>query len=326
MHQTMTLAACPFGMLSVLFALTPLSVIASAADVAGNDPAAVLQFTSVTGAGGVPLNVVSAGDPSNPSILLVHGIGQSYVSWENQLRSPLTDHFFVVAYDLRGHGNSGKPWNKEAYQDYRQWAGDVQAVIAAMRLDHPVLVGWSYGTLVVADYLRAYGSSGLRGIVLTGAYGGLTPPPAPAPAQGALAAHMALMRKQQGSSNIEDNIAAAANFSRFLTGRELPADYYLRATRISMMLPGYARRWMFDRPLANADLVAKITVPLLVTVGGKDPSTPEKDARDLAAKVPGARLSLYPESGHSPFAEEPDRYTRELAEFARLRVTNLRAN
>jgi pimeloyl-ACP methyl ester carboxylesterase len=326
MQKTLTRAACRSGALSIMLALAPLFVIAAAAEVANNAPAAALQFTTVTGTGGVPLNVVSAGDPANPSILLVHGIGQSYVSWENQLRAPLTDHFFVVAYDLRGHGNSGKPWNKESYQDYRMWAGDVQAVIAAMKLDHPVLVGWSYGSLVVADYLRAYGASGLRGIVLTGAYGGLTPPPAAAPAQAGVAARMELMRKQQGSGNIEDNIAAAANFSRMLTGHELPAAYYARATQISMMLPGYARRWMFDRPLANADVVAKITVPLLITVGGKDTSTPEKDARDLVAKVPGARISLYPDSGHSPFAEEPERYTRELAEFASVRVTKPRAN
>jgi non-heme chloroperoxidase len=279
--------------------------------------AAALTFTVVQGAGGVPLNVVAAGDPKKPAILLVHGIGQSYVSWEHQLRAPLTDQFYVVAYDLRGHGNSGKPWNKVAYQDYRMWAGDVQAVIIAMKLDRPVLVGWSYGTLVVADYLRAYGAAGLRGIVLTGAYGGLTPPPAPQPANAELTTRMALLRKQQASSDIEDNINAATTFSRFLTGHELPAAYYARATQISMMLPGYARRWMFDRSLANADVVQKITVPLLVIVGGKDPSTPEKDARDLVAKVPNARISLYPESGHSPFAEEPERYTRELTEFAR---------
>ena len=317
MQKALTLAARLCGQLSILFALAPLPVIVVAADVAANPPAAELHFASVAGAGGVPLNVVSAGDPAKPSILLIHGIGQSYVSWENQLRSPLTDRYFVVAFDLRGHGNSGKPWNKEAYQDYRQWAGDVQAIIAAMHLDHPVLVGWSYGTLVVADYLRTYGTTGLRGIVLTGAYGGLTPRPASAANASATASRMELLRKQQGSGNIEDNIAAAANFSRLLTGHELPADYYLRATEVSMMLPGYARRWMFDRPLVNTDLIAKITVPLLITVGGKDPSTPEKDARDLAAKVPGTRVSLYPESGHSPFAEEPARYSRELAEFAR---------
>ncbi len=304
-------------------AAVPPANQAATANVASSESAAALRFSTITGAGGVPLNVVTAGDPSKPSILLVHGIGQSYVSWENQLRAPLTNQFYVVAYDLRGHGNSGKPWDQKAYQDYRQWAGDVQAVIKAMHLDHPVLVGWSYGSLVVADYLRVYGAGGLRGIVLTGAYGGLTPPPAPAPAsalQSGAATRMALMRKQQGGGNIEDNIAAAATFSHLLTGHELAADYYIRATEISMMLPGYARKWMFDRPLANADLIPKITVPLLVTVGGKDSSTPEKDARDLVAKVPGARISLYPESGHSPFAEEPERYTRELAEFAQLKA------
>jgi len=154
---------------------------AAARTADGAAPASALTLTVVEGAGGVPLNVVTAGDKSKPPILLVHGIGQSYVSWENQLKPPLTDEFYVVAFDLRGHGNSGKPWGKEAYTDYRNYAGDVQAVIKATGIDRPVLSGWSYGTLIVGDYLRAYGASGLRGIVLTGAYGGFTPPPAPAP-------------------------------------------------------------------------------------------------------------------------------------------------
>ena len=274
-----------------------------------------LAFTVVEGAGGVPLNVVTAGDRSRPPILLVHGIGQSYVSWENQLRAPLTDEFYVVAFDLRGHGNSGKPWNKDAYQDYRNYAGDVQAVIKATGIDRPVLVGWSYGTLIVSDYLRVHGASGLRGIVLVGAYGGLTPPPAPAPA--AMAETMARNRERQLSGNLEDNIAAARGGIRFLTAHEMTPAYWERATQLALMLPPYARRHMFDRPLANMDQIPKITVPLLVNVGGKDISTPEKDARELVAKVKGAQISLYPASGHSPFAEEPERFNRELAEFAR---------
>ncbi len=277
--------------------------------------ASAWHYQVVEGSGGVPLNVVTAGDKSKPAILLVHGIGQSHLSWENQLGAPLTDEFYVVAFDLRGHGNSGKPWNADAYQDYRNWAGDVQRVIAATGIDRPVLVGWSYGTLVVSDYLRTYGASGLRGIVLTGAYGGLTPPPPPAPPD--RAAMMTRLREKQFSGNLEDNIAAARDFSRFLTGKEMPAAWYERATALSMTLPGYARRWMFDRPVANMELIPKITVPFLVTVGGKDPSTPEKDARDLAAKVPGTRVSVYPDCGHSPFAEDPARYTKELADFAR---------
>lgn len=297
-----------------LFAVA-LLCLGTMPSAAGAADGAALRFQVVEGAGGVPLSVVTAGDPSKPAILLVHGIGQSYVSWENQLRAPLTDEFHVVAFDMRGHGNSGKPWNQDAYQDYRNYAGDVAAVIKATGIDRPVLVGWSYGTLVVSDYLRTYGASGLRAIVLVGAYGGLTPPPPPAPP--ALAAQMAKTREQQLSGNLENNIAAARSFSRFLTGHEMSPAWYQRATELSLMLPRYARRWMFDRPLANMDQIPKITIPLLINVGGKDGSTPENDARELAAKVPRADVSVYPDSGHSPFAEEPERFNRELAEFAR---------
>ncbi len=276
---------------------------------------APLRFQIVEGAGGVPLNVVTAGDPSKPPILLVHGIGQSYVSWENQLRAPVTDEFYVVAFDLRGHGNSGKPWGKAQYAEYRNYAGDVRAVIESTGIRRPLLVGWSYGTLVVSDYLRAYGDSGLRGLALVGAYGGLTPPPPAAPP--ALAAQMARTRELQLSSNLEDNIAAARGGVRFLTGKEMPPAYYERAVQLALMLPAYARRHMFDRPIANMDLIPNIRAPLWIVVGGKDGSTPEGQARELARKVPGARVSVYPDSGHSPFAEEPDRFNRELMELAR---------
>ena len=296
-------------------AAKPVAAPAVTPTVAPTAPASALTFTVVEGAGGVPLNVVTAGDKSKPPILLVHGIGQSYVSWENQLKPPLTDEFYVVAFDLRGHGNSGKPWGKESYNDYRNYADDVQAVIKATGIDRPVLSGWSYGTLIVGDYLRAYGASGLRGIVLTGAYGGFTPPPPPAPA--ALAAQMAKTRGMQLSGNLDDNIAAARSGIRFLTAKEMTPAYWERATQLALMLPAYARRYMWERPIANMDLIPQLTVPFLINVGGKDISTPEPQARELAAKVTGAQVSVYPDCGHSPFAEDPERYNRELAEFAR---------
>jgi pimeloyl-ACP methyl ester carboxylesterase len=40
-------------------------------------------------------------------------------------------------------------------------------------------------------------------------------------------------------------------------------------------------------------------------------------ARFTVATVPDARPSLYPDSGHSPFCEEPARFNRELTEFMR---------
>ena len=279
---------------------------------------AELRYQTVIGEGGVPLNVASTGDPAKPALLLIHGIGQSHVSFESQLRSPLADEFHLVSFDLRGHGNSGKPWAPEAYQDSANWAGDVRRIIEALELERPVVLGWSYGTLVVADYLRHFGTGDLAGIVLTGAYGALTPPPAPDPA---FAERFARNRQLQLSADPADNAAAAAAVASMLTARDMGEAWRMRAAAIGMMLPGYARARMFDRPIANMELVPELKVPVMIVVGGKDGSTPEPPARDLAARLEsqGTRtvVSVYPEAGHSPFAEDPERFNRELAGFIR---------
>lgn len=291
------------------------SAQASAPGVAPGVASSALQYQLVLGAGDVPLNVVTAGDASKPAILLIHGIGQSHLSFENQLKSPLTDEFFVVSFDLRGHANSGKPWGESDYRDSANWAGDVARIIQALKLDRPVLLGWSYGTLVVADYVRHYGTAGIRGIELVGAYGGFTPPPPPAPP--AVAEAMARTRSLQMSSNPADNATAARRGARGLTALDMGADWYERAANISMMLPMYARKQMFDRKLANADLIPSIGVPVLLNVGAKDLSTPESAAHEFAARLKSAKVSVYADAGHSPFAEDPVRFNRELAEFAR---------
>lgn len=296
------------------------TVLAAAAALSSFAHAAPgVTYRLVDGDGGVPLNVASAGDPTKPVILLVHGLGQSHVSFEEQLRAPLTEQFHVVSFDLRGHGNSGKPWEPEAYKESARWAGDVRRVIEALRLERPVLLGWSYGTMVVSDYLRRYGTDSIAGIVMVGAYGGLTPPPGAAPP--AVTEQMTRNRALQWSADPAENAAAAATTARMLTAKDMGDAWRTRAAQIAMMLPAYARRHMFDRSLANMDLIPRIDVPVLLNVATKDLSTPEAPARELAAKLAAqgvaASVSVYVDIGHSPFMEEPLRFNTELAAFVR---------
>ena len=66
------------------------------------------QLTTVEGAGGAPPNVLEAGDPSGPEILFVHGKSQRSLASLSQLRSSLGARYRLVAFDLRGHGGSGR--------------------------------------------------------------------------------------------------------------------------------------------------------------------------------------------------------------------------
>ena len=122
-----------------------------------------LRHTYLTGGGGVRLHVVDTGGPGR-ALLFIHGFSQSWLAWSRQLSSDLANDYRLVAFDLRGHGESDKP--REAYSDGRLWAEDVNAVIQELRLEQPVLCGWSYGSLVILDYIRQYGEGAIGGIAI----------------------------------------------------------------------------------------------------------------------------------------------------------------
>lgn len=274
------------------------------------------EYQTVTGADGVPLNVVTAGDPQRFAILFVHGIGQSHVSFKHQLDSALADEFFLVAFDLRGHGRSGKPWTAEAYNQPSVWAGDVAAVIDATGIRRPVLVAWSYGTLVAMDFIRERGQSELGGLLLTGAVGALRPfrPP---PADDPDAAQFARIRELQLSPSLVDNIRASGRMVEWLTAAPMPDGDRQTFRAISLMLPAYARRAMFDRRFDNQDLADELRLPMWLALGQEDSPGELENAADLAAKHDNVRLSVYEGAGHSVFFEQPQRFNEELQQFAR---------
>lgn len=313
-------------------ALAPSAYCAGTAKAAAAAPAAAQivaapaieqRLSIVEGADGVPLSVVEVGDPAKPAIVLIHGFGQSHHSFNAQLNSAqLASQFHIVAFDLRGHGFSGKPWAREAYASSEKWAEDLQRVIAATKLQKPVILGWSYGSLVVADYVRKFGTKDIAGIVLAGAYGGLTdPPPPPAqPPSAAALAEMAHVRDQQLSGDMAERVKGVAAFARRLTAKQMPDAWMKDAVMLGVLTATEARRYMFERSLNNKDLVASIDVPLLVVIGGKDGSTPEGQGRALAEALRHGQVSFYPESGHSAFAEYPERFNAELAAFSAAAV------
>ena len=105
--------------------------------------------------------------------LTAEGLVTSLQHWDWMLQEPLaeflglpSERYRLVAMDIRGHGLSDKP--RDGYDDSRLWADDVKAVLESLSLDHPVISGWSYGPLVILDYIRHYGEERLGGIQFVG--------------------------------------------------------------------------------------------------------------------------------------------------------------
>src|SRR5262245_39863349 len=124
------------------------------------------KSSMVTGGAGVRLHLTETGNPSGRPLLFIHGFSQCSLAWQRQMQSDLADTFRLVALDLRGHGLSDKP--RDGYADSRLWADDINAVINTLDLERPVLCGWSYGPLVILDYIRHYGEAQIGGINIVG--------------------------------------------------------------------------------------------------------------------------------------------------------------
>jgi non-heme chloroperoxidase len=267
-----------------------------------------MQATNVSAPDGLSLAVQEWGNPRGAEILLIHGFNQSHLSWQRQVDDPaLAANFRMVTLDLRGHGSSDKPLDKERYAHAR-WGDDTAAVIRACGLRRPVLVGWSYGGNVICDYLRDFGTDNIAGINFVAAATKVDPSFF-GPGRQNFPAML--------SEDLATNIGGTRGFLRACFERQPTEDEFEIMLSFNMVVPPAVRAAIMARPPNPGDVLAGIRCPALVTHGMADRILLVTLGKFTAATVPGAKLSLYDGVGHAPFWEDAARFNQELAAFVR---------
>lgn len=241
-----------------------------------------------------------------PAIVLVHGYSQSHLCWMKLVTAALVQPFDLVAYDLRGHGDSEKPEEVHFYRESARWADELAAVIAATCTCPPVVVAWSYGGRVLFDYVSRYGSAGLAGVVLVSATSnGQTRSFGPG------AAGLAAMHQPR----LDRNVASVLSLWTDCIKAPLDDEVRLAMVASNMMTPPWVRANMSGRPADYEAACRAIDCPTLVIHGDLDPINTLEMARYSAAMIAGSQLAVYEDTGHAPFLERPDRFARDLVAF-----------
>lgn len=267
----------------------------------------------VTGGNGAKISVYECGNPDGRSLFFIHGFAQSCLSWKYQFDSALAGEFRIVAMDLRGHGMSDKPVGVENYADGDLWADDVAAVIGQLNLVKPVLCGWSYGGLVISDYLRRHGQDNVGAINFVG--GAVTI----GTDEASKLIGPGIMGQIEGlmSEDLAENLAATRQFIINCSVEPPSAEDLELALAYNMMAPPHARLGLFSREVHFGDTLSGVTVPTLVTHGAADTVVLPEMGELTLSLIPGAQKSFYDGIGHAPFMEDADRFNREIAELAR---------
>jgi non-heme chloroperoxidase len=264
----------------------------------------------IRGGGGITLHAREWGNPDGPAILFVHGWSQCDLCWSGQVDSQLAARFRMVTFDNRGHGTSEKPLDPGCYADERLWADDLAAVIDQTRLQRPVLVAWSYGGFITADYIRAYGEAGIAGLDLVGGAVLLRPPTIDHIGPGMLE-----NAQEACAPDLLTNIHAIRRFLRRCTARSLDDELWSTALCWNMAVPAQVRGALIARQIDSDDVLARLSVPVLVTHGREDAIILPSMADHTLEHCTTAVASWYEGVGHMPFVEDTERFNHELAEF-----------
>jgi len=260
---------------------------------------------------GVGLEVVDAG--AGPALLLVHGFGGAKEDFADHLE-PLATRHRVVAFDHRGHGESDAPDDPAGYSLDRL-AADVLGVAGALGIGEFRLLGHSMGGMVARRVVLAHPGR-VDALVLMDTSPG--PVPDLDPDLLDLGAAIAIEQGKEALKPLLDEAAPleTPSYHRLLLERPGYQDFVdYKWKTLSGVMWGAMARDMAHQP-DQLDRLADVNCPTLVLVGEQDDAFFEV-SKVVAATIPGARLAIIPDAGHSPQFENPARWFAELDGFLR---------
>ncbi|MEM1261400.1 MAG: alpha/beta hydrolase [Pseudomonadota bacterium] len=281
--------------------------------VAGSATANDLATTTLIGGGGLEIVATANARTTGPSIVFVHGLLASTLNWERQFSSELADEFNLVAVDMRGHGASAKPTDRDNYLATTLWADDVKAAIDHSDSDKVVLVTWSYGSYFVMDYIRHYGTDRVAGIVLISTSAGFVPP---------------VEREDTPQRRAQIARSNSANADTLLAWTNSYLDLVLAGAQVSeadrqrwlvsaMMVPHYVRALIREHRTNNEDLIPAIDVPVLFIEGADNRFSKLDEITSVIDRLVSASVEVLPDAGGLSFWSAASETNALIAKFVR---------
>lgn len=249
---------------------------------------------------GVELEYVERG--RGPAIVLVHGYGDSWYSFDGVLKL-LPDDVRALAPTQRGHGRSDHPESGYGMEDF---AADVVAFMDATGVGRAAVAGHSMGSLV-AQAVAFSRPDRVSHLVLEGSATSVDNP---------------VLREMAAAINeLRDPVPRqfVADFQAGAIHRPVPEAFLDEAVNESMQMP--ARVWRAGiagiLDYRAGDRLAALPMPTLIVWGDRDALCPRDEQDRLQRSILGSRLLVYEGTGHSPHWEEPERFVDDLLRFVR---------
>jgi len=266
------------------------------------------------GRGGLRLVATARGDPDAPTVLLLHGGGQTRQSWGGTAERLAKAGRYAVTLDMRGHGESA--WCPDGRYRVADFRDDLAAVLP--HLTRPaVVVGASLGGITALLYAESCDMAHVRGVVLVDIAPRLE-------SEGARRIGSWMISTSDGFDSLED-VAAAIEAYTPNRKRSWKEESLLRVVRRH---PDGRYRWHWDprfmgeggpREVADADRLhraaAVLEVPTLLVRGRASDVISHDGVREFREVVPHAEFVDVSGAGHMVAGDRNDAFAEAVGSF-----------
>jgi pimeloyl-ACP methyl ester carboxylesterase len=282
----------------------------------------------VRSADGTRLHVAVFGADDGETVVLAHGWTEALPYWIYVIKGLEAKGFRVVAYDLRGHGDSD-PAVGEDYSIPR-FGEDLEAVLAGSLPENrrAVVAGHSLGAMSIASWAESHDvERWVRAAALLNTGVGdliaehlLLPLPGIAQALNRAIALHGFLGNRAPLPRFSTPLSYAA-VRHIAFGPDASPAQVAFFERMLVTCPPQVRAnigiAMSEMDLHDA--LPRLTVPTIVIAGADDKLTPPSHARRIAEMLPELRrLTVLEDTGHMSPLERPDVVVRALIELATL--------
>ena len=250
---------------------------------------------------GITIQYVEKGDPSGVPVLLLHGLSDSWHSFELVLpHLPASVRAFALS--QRGHGDSDRP--ETGYQ-VKDLAGDVKAFMDALDINKAVILGHSMGSAVAQRFVIEYPERALGLVVANAFYSQARSP--------------VLRELWDSVKEMDDpvNPEFVREFQESTIVRPVQESFFETIVQESLKLPARVWRALMEAAFQEdfSDKLQTIKVPALIIWGNRDDITTRSDQEAQIAAIQNSQYAEYPDTGHAPHWEEPQRFASDLTTF-----------
>ncbi len=234
-----------------------------------------------------------------PAVVFAHGAGGNHLSWWQQVPY-FRDRYTCVVFDHRGFGAS---LDHRPVEERPRFDEDLAALIDHLDLADVRLVAQSMGGWTCLGYAVTHPER-VRALVMADTAGGLT--------SDELRTAREAARERLGDRGLLSGAISDSFRRRDPAGAFLYAEIFaLNPPREQALGSGTP----MNRLSVTPEQAAALTMPVLFVEGEDDILIPPDVIRIAQRMIPGARLEMVPDAGHSVYFERPDAFNRIVDRF-----------